>query len=34
MRGAGHVAHIRGSMEIVNEKYEGKRQLGRRNYRR
>jgi hypothetical protein len=30
-RGAGHVAHIRESIEIVNEKYEGKRSLGMRN---
>jgi hypothetical protein len=34
MREAGHVAHIIESIQIVNEKYEGKRSLGRRNCRR
>jgi len=34
MRGAGYVAHIRESIEIVNEKHEGKRSLGRHNCRR
>lgn len=34
MRGAEHVTHIREIIEIVNEKYEGKRSLGRRNFRR
>jgi len=34
MRGAERVAHIRESIEIVNEKYEGKRSLGRCNCRR
>jgi len=33
MRGAGHVAHIRERIEIVNEKYEGKRSLGMCNCR-